>query len=176
VLAILCVALPGCHGSTRDTSDSTTHGNATSLIVDAGGIGRLRTGMTLPQVSALLGEELRAPYSVPDGCDQIQPGKLPQGVMLMVELDTVTRVEVETTGVRTVEGAQVGDSEQRVLELYKGRIHVEPHKYIEPEGHYLIVSPPGDTLHRIVFETDGKVVVAYRAGRRPSVEYVEGCL
>ena len=31
------------------------------------------------------------------------------------------------------------------------------------------------SVARIIFETDGKRVVKYRAGRGPQVEYVEGC-
>lgn len=30
-------------------------------------------------------------------------------------------------------------------------------------------------MARIIFKTDGKRVVKYRAGLRPQVEYVEGC-
>lgn len=58
--------------------------------------------------------------------------------------------------------------------MYPGRVEVQPHKYTGPEGHYLSVSVPSDTLLRIIFETDGRVVTRYRAGRRPAVEYVEG--
>jgi hypothetical protein len=100
---------------------------------------------------------------------------LPDGVSLMVVSDTVARVDIRKAGTMTTTGAAVGDSEPRVLELYRGLIHVEPHKYTGPVGHYLIVTPPGDSVHRIIFETDGKVVTRYRAGRRPAVEYVEGC-
>jgi hypothetical protein len=85
------------------------------------------------------------------------------------------RVDVDTTGVLTAEGAGVGDSESRVLELYRGRVRVEPHKYSGPEGHYLVVTRSTDTLFLIIFETDGKRVERYRAGRRPAVEFVEGC-
>lgn len=44
-------------------------------------------------------------------------------------------------------------------------------------GHYLTVTPAAkaDSAYRIIFETDGKKVVHYRAGIRPQVEYVEGC-
>ncbi len=51
----------------------------------------------------------------------------------------------------------------------------EPHHYEGPEGRYRIVELPGDSLHRIVFETDGRRVTSYRAGRRPAVDHVEGC-
>jgi hypothetical protein len=131
--------------------------------------------VTLEQLSAALGENVRAEYRDFESCDYVRPTALPPGASLMILDDTVARVDVDSAGVRTAEGAQVGDTEARVLELYKGRVTVEPHKYTGPEGHYLVVAPPGDTLHRIIFETDGQRVTGYRVGRRPAVELVEGC-
>jgi pyruvate/2-oxoglutarate dehydrogenase complex dihydrolipoamide dehydrogenase (E3) component len=75
--------------------------------------------------------------------------------------------------VLTEQGAGVGDSEQRISELY-GRVTVQFHKY-RPEGRNLIVTDPADSMLRIIFETDSGRVVRYRAGRRPPVDYVEGC-
>jgi hypothetical protein len=77
--------------------------------------------------------------------------------------------------VRTAEGAGVGDTEASILERYAGRVRTTPHKYTGPRGHYLVVSAPPDTRHLIIFETDGRTVVNYRAGVRPAVELVEGC-
>ena len=62
----------------------------------------------------------------------------------------------------------------RNCELYRGRVKTEPHKYVQG-GHYLIVTSPTDTMHQIVFETDGKRVTTYRVGRTPEVRWVEGC-
>jgi len=39
----------------------------------------------------------------------------------------------------------------------------------------VIPGAPADTLHRIVFETDGSVVTRMHGGIFPAVEYVEGC-
>jgi hypothetical protein len=141
-------------------------------IVRADGIGPLRVGVPLSSASRTLGEELRVTES---GCDHVNPATMPDGVLLMVIDDTVARVEVDTAGVRTAEGAQVGDSESRVLELYGALARIEPHKYTYPDGHYVVVAPPGDTLHRIIFETFKGRVTTYRAGRLPAVQLVEGC-
>ena len=62
-----------------------------------------------------------------------------------------------------------------VLAVYRGRVQVQPHKYTGPEGHYLVVTHPRDTLFLIIFETDGRHVTRFRAGRKPAVQYVEGC-
>jgi hypothetical protein len=42
-------------------------------------------------------------------------------------------------------------------------------------GHFLPEARPPDAAHAIVFETDGRRVVTYRAGRRDAVALVEGC-
>ena len=57
----------------------------------------------------------------------------------------------------------------------RGRVTVQPHKYTN--GHYLVVrsATAADTTHRIIFETDGKVVTRFRSGRMPEVAWVEGC-
>jgi hypothetical protein len=44
-----------------------------------------------------------------------------------------------------------------------------------PAGHYLVITQPGDTVDQIIFETDGKRVLNFHAGRLPAVAYVEGC-
>jgi hypothetical protein len=85
------------------------------------------------------------------------------------------RIDVDSLHVATRWGDRVGDAEQAVLARHAGHVSVQPHKYTGPEGHYLIVTAPGDTLHRLVFETDGKRVTSYRAGLRPYVDWVEGC-
>ena len=147
----------------------------TEWRVRPAGIGPLRVGMTVREASAVLAESLVVRYADIEGCDHIRPDTLPLGVSVMVLSDSIARIEVDTGTVATEEGARIGDSEARILELYGDRVRVEPHHYTGPEGHYLIVETPGDTVHRIVFETDGRHVTLYRAGRRPAVDYVEGC-
>jgi len=98
-----------------------------------------------------------------------------RAVRLMVVNDTIVRVEVDSLPVATTWGDRVGDSESAVLQRHAGHVQVQPHKYTGPKGHYLIVTTPDDTLHRLVFETDGQRVTTYRAGLRPYVDWVEGC-
>jgi hypothetical protein len=54
------------------------------------------------------------------------------------------------------------------------KIRIEPHKY-EDEGHYLILDS-SDGNSAILFEEVDDRVTDIRAGKKPSVEYVEGCL
>ena len=165
-------------GAARETASPRVPargGEPEEWVVRPDGFGPVTFGAPLSATSAALGEEVRAGYADFETCDYVRPKALPTQASLMVINDTVMRVDIDSAGVRTAEGAQVGDAEARVLELYRGRVSVEPHKYTGPEGHYLVVIPAGDTLHRIIFETDGQRVTQYRAGRRPAVEFVEGC-
>jgi len=145
------------------------------LTVSEIGIGPVRAGMTIGQANAALGGILRIPRKLNE-CDFLSPASGPRIFMLMVERGRVARVDVpDSSGISTVAGARVGDSEARIMSLYPGRVKVQPHKYTS--GHYLVVTPASraDSAFRIVFETDGSKVVRYRSGRRPAVEYVEGC-
>jgi hypothetical protein len=110
------------------------------------------------------------------GCAYVVPPGVPSGMQFMVENARIVRVDVEATGIRTDRGAEVGMTEATIRDLYPEGLVLQPHKY-DSAGHYLIHVPiePADSLHRVVFETDGRRVLRYRAGLRPAVDYVEGC-
>lgn len=145
------------------------------------GAGPLRIGMTGDEARAALGGDFSADGQAvgtvdgPQGCQYARSGRLPEGMMVMLEGGArVVRVEVDSGNVATVEGARIGDSEARIQQTYANRVEVQPHKYTD--GHYLVVRPAdGDTTRLLVFETDGSRVLRFRAGQRPQVEYVEGC-
>ena len=165
-----------CSSSRNEARSAGDNPSATApLAVTPEGVGPVRIGATIAQVNAALGEQLKPAYDVNPECDYIDPATLPPGIALMVERDTIVRIDVDTAGIATAEGAVVGDTETRVLDLYKGRVEVQPHKYTGPVGHYLRVTWPADTLHLLIFETDGERVVSYHTGVRPAVDYVEGC-
>jgi hypothetical protein len=143
-------------------------------VITEGGIGKLRAGMTVAEAKAAV-----PGFSVPASrdsaaCTYGKANSLPAGVWVMVEGGKVVRAEVRKGDVATSTGARIGDSEERIKTLYPNASS-SPHKYT-PGGHYLTVPGSGATSdNRIIFETDGKKVVTYRAGVRPQVEYVEGC-
>jgi hypothetical protein len=128
--------------------------------------------MTVAEARDALGEFAADQTST--GCSHVLLPGAPGRVLAMIVEGRVVRVEIKGGPVATTTGARVGDSESRIATLYPGRVRVEPHKYAT--GHYLIVSPDaGDDNHRIVFETDGRRVIEYRAGLLPEVAWVEGC-
>jgi hypothetical protein len=115
--------------------------------------------------------------SSPDGspCSYAMLDGWPAGIGVMVDAGKVVRVEVRRGNFATSTGARIGDTEERIKSLYPGQVTVSPHKYTD--GHYLTVAPTAeaDSANRIIFETDGRNVMNYRAGVRPQVGYVEGC-
>lgn len=132
--------------------------------------------MSLREASGAVGTTLSAPRgSDLAGCYYVTWKGAPPGVRVMGEGESIVRVDVDSAGVATAAGVRVGDAEDRVRQLYAGRVAVSPHKYTD--GRYLTVTPanPADSLYRIVFEAEKGRIVRYRAGRVPAVEYVEGC-
>jgi hypothetical protein len=109
----------------------------------------------------------------PAECQLVGLAGRSEDVSLMVSDGHVTRVDVHDRAVTTRQGARIGDTEERIRELYGERVEVRPHKYTD--GRYLIITPADVASHRLVFETDQGRVTAYRAGVLPQVEWVEGC-
>ena len=160
-------------GTNSNTAVGATAGDRGKIwAISPAAFGPLRLGQPVREVAAVLGDTARP---ADESCGYVAPATFPDRVSLMIVNDTAMRVDVRSSTVRTAEGAGIGDSEQRIQELYRGRVRVQPHKYTD--GRYLIVTPTNaaDSTFRLVFETDGAEVVLYRAGRLPAVEWVEGC-
>lgn len=163
-------APPAAAPVSPDTSADTA---ASAWVLRADGVGPLRVGMTVDEANRAVDGGLDRTAGL-DECDYVRPRNGPAGVMLMVVDGRIARADVDSVLVATSQGVRLGDAESRVRGVYPGA-RVQPHKYVD--GHYLIAIPnaPADTLHRLVFETDGKVVTRMRGGVFPPVEYVEGC-
>lgn len=139
------------------------------------GFGPITIGMTATQAHAAVGDTLELPQALTaEGCDYARLRGV-DSLTFMIESGKIVRVDVRGHDVQTAAGARVGDSEERIEQLYPGRVRESPHKYTD--GHYLTVVPADTSAHRyrLVFETDGHVVTRYRGGALPQVEYVEGC-
>ena len=157
--------------------DSAPAPRATEWTVTPAGYGPVHAGMTLQQAAQAGGRAFGEPQMGAEECDYfLFAGDSIEGsAHFMVVNGEIARVDVNDSSIATAEGARIGDTEQRIMELYPNRVTVQPHKYTD--GHYLVVAPasPADSGRNIIFETDGQKVTTYRAGRMPEVEYVEGC-
>ena len=157
------------------TPDSAPPAAGTSFTIAPDSYGPLRVGMTVAQAASALGGGFAAPKGYSGGCGYAVLVKAPRGLAVMLNEGKIARFEIRSGGIKTTEGARIGDSETRIKSLYAGRVTSTPHKYVSG-GHYLTVVPPGsDSGDRIVFETDGSKVTEYRSGKTPEVEQVERC-
>ncbi|MDF5734097.1 MAG: hypothetical protein PUP92_40545 [Rhizonema sp. PD38] len=149
--------------------------NQSKVVIN--GIDTVRVGMTVAQASKASGTRL-VPTSQPNNsCYYVKPQTGLRNLNFMVTNGRIARVDVQKdSAITTLKGARIGDTESKIKSLYPGQIKVTPHKYVNG-GHYLTLVPKNgtNTNDRIVFETDGKRVTAFRAGKLPEVEYVEGC-
>jgi|KBSMisStaDraftv2_1062788.scaffolds.fasta_scaffold94588_5 hypothetical protein len=139
-------------------------------VVRRDGVGPVKIGMTLPQLSMALHEKFAVPESKADqGCFYVTATKHPQ-FSLMIENKHLVRVDVDKSGVATAEGVQVGDPEERVRQVYGSGLKVEPQHYTD--GHYLTLRSGDDGIR---FETEEGKVSTFYAGTFEAIQYVEGC-
>jgi hypothetical protein len=141
------------------------------------GFGPIKVGMSPREASQAIGKSLVGyGHITGNECYFIHPEKEPKGVDFMIIGGRVARIDVKTPEITTISGARVGHTEDQIKAIYPEQLTAEPHKYLE-EGHYLTFIPndPHYSQFRLVFETDGKVVTTYRAGKLPEVEFVERC-
>lgn len=171
-LTISAVAIAGTNTPTKIT-------NKSKLAIN--GIGSIQVGMTVAEAAKASGTKIVTYANSPlnQNCDYVQPQGAPKGIGFMVRNGRIARVDVyDNKSITTLSGAKIGDTEARIKALYPGQIKVSPHAYTGGMGgHYLTFVPKdkSDFGYRVVFETDGKRVVNFRAGKLPEVEYVEGC-
>jgi hypothetical protein len=169
LLMVAGLVAMGCKSDKSAASNDQTP--ASTVVATFDGIGRARIGTPVSQLSEI-GSVPASTSNSP--CRMVTLDWLPPGLRVMLSNDSVTRIDADsTTKVRTVDGAGVGDTETRIHQLYP-TVETQPHKYVA-NGHYLSVGSPNDSTRRIVFETDGNTVKSYRVGRRPEVDFVEGC-
>ncbi|HEY9825579.1 MAG TPA: hypothetical protein V6D19_09035 [Stenomitos sp.] len=160
------------------------------LVID--GIGPIRVGMTVAEAEQSSGIQLKEQggRAGNGSCYYLRPQSGPQGLGFMVisnradqrivrTQDRIARVDVyRDSRITTLSGAKIGDTEAQVRALYPGRIQETPHKYTSDQGgHYLTYVPKdaADQNYRLIFETLNGRITAFRAGKRPEVDFVEGC-
>jgi hypothetical protein len=147
----------------------------------------LRIGMTRAEIVEALGEDAN-PNAVggpdPESCDQFRPERAPDGMLLMVQSDRLTRISLsDESDITTDKGLRVGDTAERVKAAYGDQARVTPHKYQSAPAEYVTVWSRGggegyiedEAARGIVYEigSDGTVMAIHAGG--PSIQYVEGC-
>lgn len=145
---------------------------ATPLLLRS--FGPVNIGVTAAEAAKAIGSPLIGDIATAD-CGYMRPRYGPGGVSFMMIGGRIARIEIDSCQLKTGRGARIGHTEARVKELHVG-IEVSSHRY-DDNGRYLTFVPKDaiDSQYRLLFETDGKQVTKFRAGRIPEVEWVEGC-
>jgi hypothetical protein len=157
-------------------------------VLTATGLGPLRIGMTRAEVVAAWGEDA-SPGAVggadPARCDEFRPARAPEGTLVMIENDRLTRISlIRGSTLKSDRGFGLGAEAAAVKAAYGPAAVASPHKYSSAPAEYLTVwTPPTSgtayvqdpNARGLVYEIgmDGRVA-AIRGGG-PSIQYVEGC-
>jgi hypothetical protein len=142
--------------------------------VEIDGVGSVKIGMTLAEVEKMGGKLFFDHPEEPVNLCTFARFKSEPDLGFMLMRRVIVRVDVFEGTIKTAEGAGIGMSEDEVKRLYaNAKVEVSKHAYVD--GHYFEVTMPGFANLRYIFETDGKKVTAFRAGRLPEVGYIEGC-
>ena len=177
LLLTILACQPKDQRPTDSARDSTPVPPSNVWTVTPAGYGPIHAGMTLVEAAQASGRAFGEPQMGAEECDYFlfADDTIRGSAHFMVVNGQIARVDINDSTISTTEGARLGDTEQRIMQLYPNRVTVQPHKYTD--GHYLVVAPAarGDSGRNIIFETDGQKVTTYRAGRMPEVEYIEGC-
>ena len=159
-----------------ENPNSAGRDTVSDVALNEDGLGPVQIGMQLSEAvnMGLLSEN---PNLKPE-CDYVFPAVgsgIPEGVSVMVVRGRVARIDVDTGAVTTDEGAKLGDTEDRIRNLYGDDARETPHKYIEKGHYFTVLGDSASAGKAIVFETDGRQVTMFRAGRIPEVQWVEAC-
>jgi hypothetical protein len=141
-------------------------------IVREDGVGPVRIGMSLAQLSAALHQELGPDERDEQGCFYIHAHGYDHVGFMIID-GKVARVDVGAPRAKTSAGIQVGDTEAHARQVYGSRMKVTAHTYIDG-GHYLTVRST-DGRYGIRFETENGKIIGYYAGTYKAIQYVEGC-
>jgi hypothetical protein len=143
-------------------------------VVREDGVGPVKIGMSLLQLSTVLHEKFSMPTAKDEqGCFYVDSSKHPH-ILFMIIDGRLARIDVAEPGVSTPEGVQVGDTESHARKVYGSRLKVDPHAYTSPEGHYLTARSK-DVRFGIRFETDHGKIKMFYTGRYDAIQYIEGC-
>jgi hypothetical protein len=160
----------------RTGPNGAAHDSVSEVALTEDGLGPVQVGMTLAEAVNM--GILNDNPNLKKECDFVFPAAgagIPENVGVMIVKGKVARIDVDTGAVTTEDGAKIGDTEDKIKSIYNGDLQIEPHKYVTG-GHYMIVMGDSASAGKaIVFETNGKVVTNFRAGRLPEVKWVEGC-
>ena len=138
------------------------------------GIDRVMFGMTIHDAQLAAGSRF-TPVTPTGHCFLVVPEAGQAGLTFWVVAGTVERVDVDTRTITTRSGAGIGDTEERVREMFGERIRTTP--LPDGSGNLLAYIPKDvqDATYRVMFLSNGLQITRMWAGRLPWAEELGGC-
>jgi hypothetical protein len=137
------------------------------------GIDQVQFGMTAHAAQKAAGSRF-TPVSPIGECYRATPDAAPDGITFWIVDGTVERVDIDTTEITTRSGAGIGDTEDRIREMFGERIVSSPMP--DGSGNLLAYVPrdESDKAFRVMFVSDGSTIVRFWSGRLPWAEILIG--
>jgi hypothetical protein len=137
-------------------------------VISARGVGPIHIGMTIAQAERRLGHGLRVErFNPPCGTARLS-GRLRSYVLLTGQ--RIAYISVRSPRLRTDRGVRVGDPVSTLIARYSGRLKAHPNIYTqEPQYEYVA------GRRKLIFFTQDGRIDEITTGRKPEVNYVEGC-
>jgi len=158
--------LPAVAGATPVTGNSQITQN---------GLGSIRLGMTVDQAQRRTGQRIEnnlfTPGDISCGIAQLFPKSL--GVNMQTTNLHIWVINVSDRAIATRSGIHVGDTVSDLRRAYGSRLHSGPNKYIPKARDYWVTFPRNRKLK--FFTNPGRKITQISSGRKPEVDYVEGC-
>ncbi len=152
-------------------------------VLSSAGLGPIRIGMTVNELSAELGVDLSIDTidgNVAGACGSVAATtSIARDVWILVELTSpddgiIRRVSTFAGPWFTPSGITVGSTQQDVLETFPGQIEERPHVYVD--GTYMRFLPNNaDDPNTVEFVNEDGVIAEIRVGDRDWVGLIEGC-
>lgn len=139
------------------------------------GIGPVLTGMTVEEAIEASGLRFRTGSSGPGGCRDVQPIGGPKDLSFMVNDGSIAIAYVNNPAIKTLRGAQIGDSESKIRSMYPGQLKPAESLSVRTKNLQFVPRDAEDRNHRIVFSFRQGKLVKFRSGRLPEVLWIEGC-
>jgi hypothetical protein len=166
--AVVAAALPSVASATPVTTNSRITQN---------GLGAIRLGMTVDQAQRRSGQRIQNNLFTPgdDSCGigQLFPQSL--GVGFQTTHSRIWVINVSRPGIRTRAGIQVGDRVAALRRAYGSRLRSQPNKYIPGARDYWVSFGAKRKIKFYVGERNHSVIAQISSGRKPEVDFVEGC-
>ena len=145
-----------------------------SSSVSTVGIDRIMFGMTIHDAQVAAGSRF-TPVTPTGHCYLVTPDDGQAGLTFWVVAGTIERVDVDTRTITTRSGAGIGDTEDRIREMFGERIHTTP--LPNGSGNLLAYIPKdvADATYRVMFLSNGVQITRLWAGRLPWAEELGGC-